>query len=274
MSNYRDFRFRLLVAVCAALLASELGSSSSLLERILSPEFYLEFGVSLAISFIIVTLVNIATVQLDKRYPWTERLVARTLLQCIFGVAGPSLVVFLMAAIYFRAFGVNIFRTDYLYFAFPFIIALIFIFNLYYFGYYFYLQSRKQEVADQPVMVYEDEQQTYMRKIMAADGIAMLSMDIQDIAYLFLAGRQVIARSMEGKDLMVDGTLEDFESRLDPQIFFRINRKMLASREAIKGYEPLAFSKLSAILEPPFKEEVVISQRKSPLFKNWIGFDQ
>jgi DNA-binding LytR/AlgR family response regulator len=266
--NYRDLPFRIIASVIAALLASELGSSHSLAQRLHTPEFYLEFGVSFAITIIVVTIVSRATRFLDRRFDWFQRTVGRIALQIAWGVLVPALVVFLSASGYFAYFGINIFRTDYLYFAFPYIILLIVIFNVYYYTYYLFLRLKKEK-AELEDISNSSPKRDYRQQIKAYDGIATIVLQVSQIAYIFLEGRQVIIRDKDGKDFLTDGVLDDIESEIDPTIFFRLNRQLIVSRDSCNGYTPIEFGKIQVPLSPGFTGDTIVSQRKAPTFKKW-----
>jgi len=266
--KYRDLPFRIIASVLAALLSSELGSSHSLAERLHTPEFYLEFGVSFAITIIVVSIVYLATGFLDKKFDWFQKTVIRISLQIVLGILLPALIVFLLASGYFAYFGINIFRTDYLYFAFPYIILLIVIFNVYYFTYYLFIElnrvSRiKQTNADsiEPV--------EYKQVIKAYEGMTTILLPTSQVAYIFLEGRQVLVRDTDSKDYFTDGVLEDIENSLDPSLFFRLNRQLIISRNSCTGFQPIEFGKVLVTLTPVFSDEAVVSQRKASNFKKW-----
>lgn len=131
--RYNDLSVRIIASLLAAHIVTEYGGSGPWLPRLFTKEYYIEFGSSLLITFLLVQYIYRVTLFLDKRYSWGEHLLQRICLQLVLGVAIPSLASFLMAAIYFRIFGVNILETNYHLYALPFISSLITLFNVYYF---------------------------------------------------------------------------------------------------------------------------------------------
>jgi DNA-binding LytR/AlgR family response regulator len=69
---------------------------------------------------------------------------------------------------------------------------------------------------------------------------------------------------------ILESTLEDLEGQLDPEAFFRINRKMIVALSAIVKMEPHFNHRVLLELNPPFQEEVIVSRQRSAEFKMWL----
>ena len=65
-------------------------------------------------------------------------------------------------------------------------------------------------------------------------------------------------------------TLEEVESLLDPNMFFRANRQAIIHVEAIQSVKPHDNQKLTLTLKPPLKQQLDISREKAPGFKKWL----
>ncbi len=145
-TNYNDRIFRICAAVTGAFLISEFGSTVSFFERILTWEFYIEYGSTLVISAIVIGWVYRITVWLDQRFNWIKHPVQRLFLQLLLGLGVPAIMVFCLASLYFSFYDVNILETDYLLFAFPLVQVYILLFNVYYFAFYLYLNWKQAQL--------------------------------------------------------------------------------------------------------------------------------
>ena len=76
--------------------------------------------------------------------------------------------------------------------------------------------------------------------------------------------------TINGKKYPVFKNLEHFEKVCDPCTFFRINRKMIISRNAIQSYSPTLTRKLLLNLNVTLEDEVIVSRLKVPQFKEWL----
>jgi two-component system LytT family response regulator len=65
-------------------------------------------------------------------------------------------------------------------------------------------------------------------------------------------------------------TLDEIETLLDPEIFFRVNRQYILHIQAVGRIKP-THKGLTVQLKPPFNTEIDISREKAVAFKKWVG---
>ncbi|WP_426492636.1 LytR/AlgR family response regulator transcription factor [Hymenobacter sp. 102] len=76
--------------------------------------------------------------------------------------------------------------------------------------------------------------------------------------------------TLDGRRFVVEYTLEQLESLLDPAQFFRLNRQLLAQLPAVQRLHPHFNGKLLVDLQPAPSEEVLVSREKAGAVKNWL----
>jgi DNA-binding LytR/AlgR family response regulator len=59
--------------------------------------------------------------------------------------------------------------------------------------------------------------------------------------------------------------------RLDPELFFRINRKFLINYHAIEKMISYSKSRIKVTLNPPCELEAISSTERSGEFKEWLS---
>jgi len=91
-----------------------------------------------------------------------------------------------------------------------------------------------------------------------------------EIAFLHAHHEQVSMVTVDNRRFIVDYTLEQLEKLLDPARFFRINRRVLATPEAIRRIDLHFNGKLKLTLEPDLADEVLVSREKAPAFRAWL----
>lgn len=101
-------------------------------------------------------------------------------------------------------------------------------------------------------------------------GTELVVVEAIDIAYIYSKEKLTFLITKDGKKYMPGENLSDFELLLDPAVFYRLNRQVIASRTAIKTIYFLNKSKLSIALQPEFNDELIISSEKSGDFKTWL----
>jgi two-component system LytT family response regulator len=101
-------------------------------------------------------------------------------------------------------------------------------------------------------------------------GSKFISLKTENIAYFFSSQKMTFLVDDSGIRYPLDESLVQIESALDPNFFFRINRKYVVRIDAVAKIQALPKSKLSIELKPPVNEELVISSENSGDFKKWM----
>lgn len=112
---------------------------------------------------------------------------------------------------------------------------------------------------------------TPVKRFLIRFGDKLRVVEPKDIAYIYSQSKNTFLRTLEGRDLPLDESLDRLEKQLDPEKFFRLNRQLIVQFQSIK--EMLAYSKsrVKVVLEPPFTNDAVVSSERSAAFKNWLG---
>jgi two-component system LytT family response regulator len=98
-----------------------------------------------------------------------------------------------------------------------------------------------------------------------------ISVKTEDIAYFYATHKLVCLVDAKGQKFILDQSLSEIESQVDPAAFYRVNRKFLVNMSAVKRIKVYPKSKLLLEIEPPVSEEVIISQENVAAFKSWMG---
>lgn len=256
-SYYPPFWLRFLITGLVALIVSEYGSMDGLAVRVHTMEFYVEFGSTLLIAVLTVELLYHFHLWLEARYPWKVSPVSRLFLQVGLGLVVPAILVFALASIYFRAFGVSIYETNYLAYAFPFIVALIFLANVVLIGLPYFLLG-----------VGLIKQDSY-RHTIPIDGNG--EFPVSAIAWISILNDVVFVGDFDGNEYICQNTLDQIEGWLNPDIFCRANRQLIANKEACNGYVSAEYGKLNLQMEPLPPVSTTVSQRKAPMVRRWFS---
>ncbi|SFP70867.1 LytR/AlgR family response regulator transcription factor [Hymenobacter arizonensis] len=74
----------------------------------------------------------------------------------------------------------------------------------------------------------------------------------------------------DGRRFVVDYTLEQLEALLDPALFLRLNRQVIAQISAVRRLQPYFSGKMAVDLHPAASEEVLVSREKTGAVKAWL----
>ena len=116
---------------------------------------------------------------------------------------------------------------------------------------------------------------SYLKNFLVQYGTKIKKIKVDSIAYFYAHDKAVYAVTKEGQKHILDKTLENIEQSIDPQMFFRINRKIIVSEESIKDMTAYSRSRIKLEIQPKSPDEIepIVSIERSPDFKKWITGD-
>lgn len=115
------------------------------------------------------------------------------------------------------------------------------------------------------------EKKIYRSRFLVNYRDELLPISTPEIAYFYSENKNTYLIGKDERKYLIDYTLEELETELDPSYFFRITRQIIASAQAIKKIYQHFNLKLKVELEPPFQEEIMLSRDKSGLLKEWLN---
>jgi DNA-binding LytR/AlgR family response regulator len=110
------------------------------------------------------------------------------------------------------------------------------------------------------------------RRVLAQRGSTVLAVDIDDVACFVADEKLTLLITRDGRELIVDQSLNALERELDPSLFFRLNRATLAHVKAVRRFRSLGKGRIEVSLEPKRGGDgvVVVSQENGAAFRAWI----
>lgn len=111
----------------------------------------------------------------------------------------------------------------------------------------------------------------YMKRMVIRFGDVIKAIEVKDVAYFYTDEKIVFASMNDGKTYPVDFTLDQLEKKMDPERFFRINRKFLISFDSIQKMISYSKSRVKITLNPSTELEVISSTERSGDFKEWLA---
>jgi len=114
-------------------------------------------------------------------------------------------------------------------------------------------------------------QKTYKTRFLVKSGDRIQTVDIQEIRYFFSEDKLTLLQTKEGKKFVIDYILDEIEDLVDPQFFFRLNRKYISAIHAIKSIHTYSNTRLKILLENSDDNDILVSREKVAPFKAWLG---
>ena len=111
----------------------------------------------------------------------------------------------------------------------------------------------------------------YKKRFTIKMGQQLKMITIEEVECFFSENKGTYLHTFDNRDYLLDGTLEQLETELNPTDFFRVSRKFIIPMKAIKEIQMHSNSRLKVILPTYKDDEVIVAREKVSDFKNWLG---
>jgi two-component system, LytTR family, response regulator LytT len=114
-------------------------------------------------------------------------------------------------------------------------------------------------------------QKEYQTRFIVNSGEKIKSVSSEEIAYFQGHKKYVFLNTYQKEKFIVDNTLEKLEEVLNPKHFFRVNRQFIVGFKAISQMFAHSRGRIKIELNPPLKDDVVVSIDRAMDFKAWLN---
>lgn len=104
-------------------------------------------------------------------------------------------------------------------------------------------------------------------------GSKLIPLQVKNIAYIYIETGLVKAVTYDDKSFVIENTLDELASMLNPTDFFRANRQFIVSRNSIKEVDLWFNNRLSLNLTVKAPDKILISKVRVSEFRNWFSGD-
>ena len=111
----------------------------------------------------------------------------------------------------------------------------------------------------------------YQKRIISKVGQKLKVIETNNIALFYTETGIVYANTYSNTTHVLDDTLEHIYQKLNPDIFYRINRQMIVHVDAVVDMIAHSSNRLKLRLKINYDKEIVVSKDKTTAFKNWIA---
>jgi DNA-binding LytR/AlgR family response regulator len=110
----------------------------------------------------------------------------------------------------------------------------------------------------------------YKKRFTTKIGQHLKMINVDEIECFYSENKGTYAHTVDGRDYLLDTTLEKLEHELSPKIFFRISRKFYVNINAIKDIISYTNSRLQLKLNNYNEHEVIVARERVKDFKLWL----
>ena len=111
----------------------------------------------------------------------------------------------------------------------------------------------------------------YKTRFMIKVGEHLRTIEVSSIRFFYSQEKTTFCVTDENRNYILDHTLEQLEEILDPERFYRINRKYLVSAEAIQDIISYTNSRLRLVLKGSADRDIIVARERVQEFKDWLN---
>src|SRR5690554_22427 len=112
--------------------------------------------------------------------------------------------------------------------------------------------------------------QGYKKRFTTKIGQHIKMIPVDEIECFYSENKGTYAHTTEGRDYLLETTLEQLESELSPEFFFRISRKFYVNINSIKDIISYTNSRLQLKMNSYKDQEVIVARERVKDFKLWL----
>lgn len=110
----------------------------------------------------------------------------------------------------------------------------------------------------------------YKKRFTVRTGEKIIIIPVDEIAYCYSKDKSTYAVNRNGKQRLLDYSLDTVQEMLDPKIFFRISRSYIVSINSIENISKYLGTRLKLQIAPHTDDEVVVSRSRTSDFLDWL----
>ena len=111
----------------------------------------------------------------------------------------------------------------------------------------------------------------YKKRFTIKMGQQLKMITIEEVECFYSENKGTYLHTLDNRDYLLDNTLEQLETELEPKDFYRVSRKFIIPMKAIKEIQLHSNSRLKVILPTYKDDEVIVARERVNDFKEWLG---
>ncbi len=136
------------------------------------------------------------------------------------------------------------------------------------------LQPGKEQLAvdfeDIKKLLVNPLEREYKKRFTAKVGQHLKIINADEVECFYSENKGTYAATKDGRNYLLDTTLENLEEELSPKLFFRVSRKFYVNINHIKDIISYTNSRLQIKLNAFKEQEIIVSRERVKDFKLWL----
>ena len=114
-------------------------------------------------------------------------------------------------------------------------------------------------------------QQKFKKRFTVKIGQHLKMIAVDTIECFYSENKATYLHTSTNRDYLIDETLDGLVQKLQPETFFRVNRKFFVNINSIKDIIAYTNSRLKLLLNSYTGTEIIVSRERVKDFKDWLG---
>lgn len=131
-------------------------------------------------------------------------------------------------------------------------------------------KTRQDDILSNISQALELMRKRYKTRFVVKVGEHLRTIEVDTILYFFSQDKTTFCVTDDDRTHVLDYTLEQLEEMLDPEAFFRINRKYLVRSSAIQDIISYTNSRLRLVLKGSTDNDIIVARERVQQFRNWL----
>ncbi|MDB9721213.1 LytTR family DNA-binding domain-containing protein [Winogradskyella sp.] len=131
-------------------------------------------------------------------------------------------------------------------------------------------QSVTLDFNDIKKLLVNPIERAYKKRFSVKVGQHLKLINVEDIECIYSENKGTYVYTNEGRNYLLDLTLDQLENELEPHIFFRISRKFYININSIKDMVSYTNSRLQIKLNSYNEQQIIVARERVKDFKNWL----
>jgi DNA-binding LytR/AlgR family response regulator len=128
----------------------------------------------------------------------------------------------------------------------------------------------QEKMLESITMAMQSLTKRYRERFVLRIGEHLKSVEVDDILFFFSLDKASFAQTNDGRKHILDFTMDQLEAVLDPNKFFRINRKYIVSVRSIHDMISHVNSRLRLVLKSSDDADIIVARERVQEFKDWL----
>ena len=111
----------------------------------------------------------------------------------------------------------------------------------------------------------------YKKRFTVNVGTSIKIFNTIDIACFYSQDKTSFLLTNSGRSYILDSSLDKIYDTLDPEVFFKVNRKYVLNINEIKDIINYSNSRLKVKLNTPIEDDIIVARDRVKAFKNWLS---